>query len=166
MENETAPTVRYAGFWIRTVAFVIDLILLNFLSWFLELATVGAAYWGMRLAGRTFPPGQGFEAVFDPFFLQIVSTAIFLALTVLYFVGVQVEYGATLGKRIFRIKVVRMDTLETMSWMQAVARWFGYGASCLAMGAGYLMAAIQPRKRALHDLLAGTVVIISDPQDK
>jgi uncharacterized RDD family membrane protein YckC len=46
-----------------------------------------------------------------------------------------------------------------ISMKQSVIRSIGYAISYLPLAAGYLMAAFHPEKRALHDLLAGTVSI-------
>ena len=48
---------------------------------------------------------------------------------------------------------------------QSVVRTVGYALSYAPLGAGFLMAAIHPEKRALHDLIAGTVSITKERRE-
>jgi uncharacterized RDD family membrane protein YckC len=43
-----------------------------------------------------------------------------------------------------------------------VRHFIGYPLSFLTLGFGILIAAINPRGRALHDLIAGTIVVRDD----
>jgi uncharacterized RDD family membrane protein YckC len=76
-----------------------------------------------------------------------------------YYTWGHYRYGMTLGKRPFRIYVVNEKDHLAISLKQAVIRSLGYVVSYLPLAGGYLMAALHPEHRALHDLMAGTVSI-------
>lgn len=65
---------------------------------------------------------------------------------------------ATLGKRAMGLAVQGVDGRQ-LSFTQASIRWAGRWASGLLFGLGYVLAAFTDKHRALHDLIAGTVVV-------
>jgi uncharacterized RDD family membrane protein YckC len=67
--------------------------------------------------------------------------------------------GKTLGKWTTGLRIERLDgNLPGIGW--ALLRHFvGYPVSMLLFGIGFLIAIVNPTGRALHDLMAGTVVI-------
>lgn len=75
-----------------------------------------------------------------------------------YFIGFEVKNnGQTPGKRAVGIRVISLDG-ENVSVGQSVVRYIGKGVSAMFL-IGYLMPLITPKKRALHDYMAHTVVI-------
>jgi len=77
----------------------------------------------------------------------------------IYFAGFESsERGATPGKRALGLRVVTGDG-QRLSPRRAVWRHFAKSLSFLLVGIGLFMAGWTPRKRALHDILAGTVVV-------
>lgn len=158
------PTsTRYAGFWIRLVADVIDTLILTVAAWFLELMLLGLTYFVSQYH-KPFP--KPFSDAFNPFFLQIFNGILYVALATPYFVWGHYRYGTTLGKRPFRIYVVNHANLLPISLFQSWMRCFGYIVSYLPFGVGFLMVAFQPEKRALHDLMAGTVSIVKTARNQ
>ena len=67
--------------------------------------------------------------------------------------------GATPGKKMLGIHVVDAKSHAEINNKQAIVRYISYIASSLPLGLGFLMVAFHKEKRALHDILAGTVVI-------
>lgn len=67
--------------------------------------------------------------------------------------------GATPGKKFMHIKIVDAKTFKDIDNRQALTRSLGYIISTLPMLAGFLFVIFRKDKRALHDLLADTVVI-------
>ncbi|PYS84267.1 MAG: hypothetical protein DMF67_05775 [Acidobacteria bacterium] len=94
----------------------------------------------------------------------VVLTAGYVAVGVvalLNFVVVAGLSGRTLGKWVAGLRVVRKDGAR-MSFARSLLRHVvGYALTALTLGLGFLLAALSPRGRALHDLLAGTVVVRS-----
>jgi uncharacterized RDD family membrane protein YckC len=67
--------------------------------------------------------------------------------------------GRTVGKWATGLRVERRDG-EPLSFARSLLRHtVGYLASLLTLGAGFLLAALNREGRALHDLIAGTVVV-------
>jgi uncharacterized RDD family membrane protein YckC len=72
-----------------------------------------------------------------------------------FFVG---KYGATPGKMALKLKVVRADG-SSLTYGRACGRYFAELLSSLACMIGYIMAAFDEEKRALHDRICDTRVI-------
>ena len=66
--------------------------------------------------------------------------------------------GATLGKRAMGLRVVDLGG-GRISLARATGRYFAKWLSALPLGLGFLMAAFTEKKQALHDILAGTLVV-------
>jgi uncharacterized RDD family membrane protein YckC len=68
--------------------------------------------------------------------------------------------GRTPGKWLLRIRAVRLDG-KPLSWWDAFGRSGGYGASAATLFLGFLEAVWHPNRQAMHDRIAGTVVMRS-----
>ena len=157
--------VRYAGFWIRTIASFFDTLLLAvpigvviyFLSdgaWFdfhQYQQTMQMALSGNPLAIQNQPKTSfSWELLFE--LSVLIASAIFWSK----------DKGATPGKKICHIKIVDAKSLKQISNKQALTRSIGYIPSTLLLCFGFFMIFMRKDKRALHDLLADTVVIYVD----
>lgn len=131
---ENAPQVKYAGFWIRFLAVFIDGIILSIVSVPL-----------MLIAGSD-------EKSFGLNFLgYIISWA--------YYIYMTDRYQATLGKKIFGLKVVNENFTKASLGNIILRETVGKIVSAIILFIGYIMAAFSSRKRALHDIIADTVVV-------
>ena len=82
-----------------------------------------------------------------------------LAVALLNFLVLPGFTGRTLGKWVTGLRVERRDG-EPLDFPRALLRHtVGYLASLLTLGFGFLLAAFNGEGRALHDLIAGTVVV-------
>jgi uncharacterized RDD family membrane protein YckC/S1-C subfamily serine protease len=68
------------------------------------------------------------------------------------------KWGATLGKRMAGLRVLRPDG-RTLSLPAALARGAGKLVSGALLGLGFVIALFDRRRRTLHDRIAGTVVV-------
>lgn len=69
--------------------------------------------------------------------------------------------GRTLGKWVAGLRIERRDGVP-LSFGRALLRHLvGYPLTILTLGLGFLIAAFNSEGRALHDLLAGTVLVRS-----
>ncbi|MDX6593454.1 MAG: hypothetical protein QOJ13_2650 [Gaiellales bacterium] len=66
--------------------------------------------------------------------------------------------SATLGRRALGIKVTDVEG-NRITFARATGRYFAKILSALTLLIGYIMAAFTARKQALHDLIAGTLVV-------
>ena len=135
--------VRYAGFWVRFVAKLIDTSvvgLFNTICFQIILTSL-------------FPPGTALY-----FILQVLSAllsfTVFIAYTT-WFVG---RFGATPGKMIFGLEIIRPDGGQ-ISYPRAFGRFFAEIVSGIALNIGYIMVGFDEEKRSLHDRICDTRVI-------
>ncbi len=152
---------RYGGFWIRFLARIIDVILLGVINVIVRLPLMlmfGIGTMGMGGLGR----GSGSGVIFGPAMIGVIgiSTLIGLALGVAYEVYFLTAHGATPGKMALGLRVIRADG-GPISPMLALGRHFALWLSGFILMIGYIMAAFDPEKRALHDRICETRVIYS-----
>jgi uncharacterized RDD family membrane protein YckC len=151
------PAVAYAGFWLRFVAFLIDAIVLGFVGWFIFLPF--AASMGLRhglFLGRSAPRPEDLI----PFFGILFRLALLrLVLNWLYFALFESSgWQATLGKKALGLEVTDLAG-RRISFGRATGRFFGKLISGFILMIGFIMAGFTEKKQALHDMLAGTLVI-------
>ncbi|MBI2736759.1 MAG: RDD family protein [Rhodospirillales bacterium] len=141
------------GFWIRFVAYVIDGLVLS-----VPLAMGIVALVVLHGARWSDPEEAG----------VIVGTTalLFIALIVINWLYEALmtssPRGATLGKMALGLRIVRFDGTR-LSFGRATGRHFAkyMVTPMVPLAIGYIMAAFTSRKRALHDILADTLVIRS-----
>ena len=68
--------------------------------------------------------------------------------------------GKTFGMAVFGVRVVQPDGTDA-SWRQAIVRTLALPLSFLLLGLGFLGILVGDRRRALHDVIAGTAVVYS-----
>ena len=152
---------RYAGFWIRFLARVIDGIILGVVNAIVRLPLMlmfGIGSMGMRGLGR----GSGAGLIFAPAMMGLlgISALIGMALGIAYEVYFLSANGATPGKMALGLRVIRADG-GAISPMLALGRHFAMWISAFILMIGYIMAGFDPEKRALHDRICETRVIYS-----
>ncbi|MFO0582214.1 MAG: RDD family protein [Anaeromyxobacter sp.] len=148
---------RPAGFWIRFLAqFVDGLVLwLGEMAVMVLLGIVGVVLGLVSKDGQE--PGAAFFVLFGLLYLVI-------------FVGVWLYWAllesspaqATLGKRALGLAVETADG-QRLSFGRASGRFFAKILSALPLQLGFVVAGFTDRKRALHDYVAGTVVVRRRP---
>lgn len=77
----------------------------------------------------------------------------------LNFVVLAAFAGRTLGKWVTGLRIERTDGLPLSVSRAALRHIVGYAVTLLTLGIGFLVAAFNVEGRALHDLIAGTVVV-------
>src|SRR2546428_774442 len=65
---------------------------------------------------------------------------------------------ATVGKMVFGLKVTNLEG-HRISFARATGRHFAKLISAMILLIGYIMAGFSERKQALHDMIAGTLVV-------
>lgn len=139
MENNK---MEYVGFLPRTIATIIDVVLILVITLPLLLAFYGSAY----LTSENIVEGP------IDFFLTYIFPAV---ATVLFWFWKQ----ATPGKMAVSAKIVDARTGKEPSVGQYIGRYLAYILSTIPLGLGFLWVAFDSKKQAWHDKLAGTVVI-------
>jgi uncharacterized RDD family membrane protein YckC len=88
-----------------------------------------------------------------------VGLVLAIVFAVLNFLLLPAFTGRTAGKWATGLRVERRDG-EPLSFARALLRHtVGYLASLITLGVGFLLAAFNREGRALHDVVAGTVVV-------
>jgi uncharacterized RDD family membrane protein YckC len=148
---------HYAGFWIRLVARVIDLLLiLAAFQLFILLDRMGAD------AGLWAPTGFDGGAGIDRLSMDDAARALFfLCFPAFYYVYLHGAYGQTFGKMAVRIRVINEDG-SPLGYRRAFLRWLGYFLCDLTLDLGYVWAAFDQRKQGLHDKVCRTIVVHED----
>ena len=144
------PPARYAGFWLRWVACVVDSIILSVP---ILIPVMFAALAGVISAGHEPEPSPAmvlFILLFVPF--SMIVTWLYFA-----FLESSPDQG-TLGKRLLGLKVTDQEG-RRISFGRATGRYFAKILSGLPFNLGYIIAAFTARKQALHDMIAKTLVV-------
>jgi uncharacterized RDD family membrane protein YckC len=132
--------LKYAGFWIRVAAIVIDGFVFS------------GCYvvFGLLLYVGSF---QGENSIMTP-----VVVVVFVACYILYFPLFESSAKqATPGKMAVGIKVGNSKG-DRISFGNALGRYFSKILSGMILYVGFMMAGWDPKKQALHDKLADTYV--------
>ena len=140
-----------AGFWLRSVAFVIDLSVLSAFSLLLLLVSFLVSEMGADFRGLDADASQSFSL------LSLCEVAEFIA-TAAYFTILHSETGQTIGKSLLGLEVRTLDG-GRLSYGHALIRFLAYSLSLFFFGLGFLWVALNPGKRGWHDLLSGTLVV-------
>jgi hypothetical protein len=99
---------------------------------------------------------RGFALMIDAIILGIFA----LVIGMWFKPAPEEGYGpSTAGQRICGLRVIDAIDGSRISFMRGVLRVLAMILSGLILGIGFLMAAFTERKRALHDILAGTCVV-------
>jgi uncharacterized RDD family membrane protein YckC len=147
-EGAALPGVMaYAGFWIRFAAKLVDGIILSAASMVVSLVAAAAGFAAQSA-------GSAAAAVGIQVALGVIQMAVGVAYTG-FFLG---RFGATPGKMACRLRVVRADG-SALSYGRGFGRYFAEILSSLILNIGYLMAAFDDERRALHDRICDTRVI-------
>jgi len=146
--------VEYAGFGVRLLAWLVDLLVLLFLSFIIALIS-------------------GFFIAFLLIYVSIVSAnssiVTFLSDFISGFIGFSVnllyftlfwssKFQGTPGKILLGLKIVDANG-NKISYSTALIRYISTFISSLLLGIGYLWIIFDGKKQALHDKLASTYVI-------
>jgi len=147
---------RYGGFWRRSIAYLIDEMIVYFVSLFLFL--IGLLALGLKedlITTVLTAPDDLAQGMSMPGFLYIVAS---LVAGMTYFTWFHGIAGRTPGKMLLGLRVIRASG-EPMTPGVAFLRWVGYLISGLAICLGFLWVAFDRRKQGWHDKIATTLVI-------
>lgn len=154
-----APASIYGGFWIRFLAHLIDHFILGAVAAPLFFIMVLPSI--IRIAHQA---EQNQEPPSPELIVTIVSSMfVYIALA---FVGqwlyeallTSSSWQGTIGKRVLRLKVVD-EAGNRIGFGRATGRFFAKILSSMFFCIGFIMVGFTDKKRGLHDMLAGTVVM-------
>jgi len=137
---------RFGGFWIRFVAILIDGLILAVVSMFYT----------------PFISLVGFDA-HDPsrFFIAFgILLSVQFTVRMLYETGFTGRFGATPGKMVCHLKVIRPDG-RPLTYLRSWCRFLAKEVNTFTLLIGYIIAAFDDEKRTLHDRMCDTRVVRS-----
>jgi uncharacterized RDD family membrane protein YckC len=150
-EAQPTPSVlSYQGLVTRTIAFALDAATIN-----LAALAVGTAV-GLAISVLDLPSGVQSAAI-------AVGGGAYVLWTIAYFVTCWSSTGQTPGNRLLHIRVCDADDGATLSEGRAFLRLVFLVLAALPLFAGFLPILLDDRRRGVHDMLAGTVVVGTDP---
>jgi len=140
-----------AGWIQRAVAYLIDQVIVTLLyGIWMSAGLIGAAGSGnlRALMKSIASPAFAASALWGGLFIFVG-----------YFTFFHGYGGQTPGKMVVRLKVVTAEGGD-LSAFRSFCRALGYFVSSFFFGAGFFLALVPPRKRALHDLLTHSQVVL------
>lgn len=152
--------IRYAGFWLRFVAYLIDDIILGFAGFIISLPFIGGIVFSAIGIGENPENAEnilkGLAGIFGSVFGLIIVIVI---MGWLYFSLMESsKTQATLGKMALGLKVTDLEGNQ-ISFARATGRYFGKIISGMILYIGYILAGLTEKKQALHDIIAGCLVV-------
>ena len=151
-----------AGFWVRLAALTVDGLLLGVVQFVFIYLPFMAYLYNLGLFSVQDPELiQGAMMSLAPIVIAVQGASVLLYVG--YFVVLTAgKHQGTFGKRSMGIYVRKRDGGRI--WFgSSIVRFVGYIISWIPFGLGYLMAAFQKQKLALHDIIAGTEVVYGMP---
>jgi len=138
--------MAFAGFWCRFAAYTIDGVIIGFV--------MNSLYWFIR---NQLQLGTSFD------FSENMTNVIFSLLNVIfcwcYFSGMESSpLQATLGKWLVGIYVTDIEG-NRIGFGKATGRFFSKIISGIILTVGYWLAGFTEKKQALHDMIAGCLVL-------
>jgi uncharacterized RDD family membrane protein YckC len=134
-------TPSYAGFWIRTLATLIDSLLIY--------GMIYTILWLFLKEGAF-----ASELALHP--LRILLEWIVPMCIAIGFWHIK---GATPGKMLLGLRVVDADTLQAVELPRLIGRYFAYFLGIFTFFLGFLWVAWDKKKQGIHDKAMRTVVI-------
>ena len=145
---------RYAGFWIRFAAYIIDLIFLQIVA--LVSGGIIGVIFGIAGAVNKNAPDQAL--------LQGAGGLVGLLVGILYYSIIPAtSWQATPGKRVLRLHIIRTSGRQVGFWL-ALGRYLAYIVSSLIFLFGFFMIGWTREKTGLHDIMCGTRVVHGRPR--
>ena len=149
-EAEARP-LAYEGIVTRAIAFAVDAAVIQ-----LGALAVGGT---VALILTVVAPSDNLDGV-----LAWIGAAAYVLWLVGYFVTFWSATGQTPGNRLLQIRVCRARDGAAPSLAAALLRFAGLVAAALPLFAGFLPILVDDRRRGIHDMLAGTVVVSAPPR--
>jgi uncharacterized RDD family membrane protein YckC len=159
-QGVAAAQLPYAGFWKRFAAYLIDSLILDAVAFVVFGVVILMIGGGAVLSG---------DKSIDNFVGDMTAVAVLLVVLMffglivavwLYFAKMESSPSqATIGKRVMGIYVTDLQG-HRLTFGKATARFFSkIITGLIPLALGWIMAAFTEKRQALHDMIAGTLVM-------
>lgn len=143
MYDNAKEDYKYAGFWVRVGASLIDVVIFMIIA--LPVTIMIYGYDSVLFN----------DVIFLGYWDVVINWIIPAAATVLFWI----YKSATPGKMIFSLKVVDAQTGGNLTIKQSIGRYFAYIPAMVIFMLGIFWVMWDKKKQGWHDKLAQTVVI-------
>jgi len=156
----TAPRVEYGGFWLRFLAYLVDGAVILIGICVVAIPLVFLTGLGAYLSNIN--PEQdwnenGAWAIIAVIFLLATAS---LVVTWLYHALMECsEWQATVGKKVLGLVVTDMEGRRVSFWRATGRHFAKIVTNMIPLLIGYIMAGFTDKKQALHDIIAGCLIL-------
>ena len=160
MMSAPAPQLQHAGFWLRFLAYLIDSMVMGLGVVFVMVPLIFLTGLG-SLLGRIHPEEElGDAGVFLIIGVLFLFATVSLTVTWLYHAWMESsEWQATVGKKALGLIMTDMAG-QRVNFGRATGRHFAKIVTNMVPAfIGYIMAGFTEKKQALHDMIAGCVIL-------
>lgn len=170
LEKQSYESRReYGGFWIRFAAYLIDSIIVGIPLFILSIV-IFMIFFG---TSDDFNIMMNDPAYFETEMTDAeamamlgsslgatgVTVIVNLVIALAYYAGLHAsKWQATVGKKLLGLKVTDLNGNRISFW-RALGRYLAMSILSGILFIGFFIAAFTEKKQALHDLIAGTVVV-------
>ena len=148
------PRVHYAGFWLRFVAYLIDIVIVWIVA--IPIYLVLGPLFGLDMSSIARDPNSLMLGSAMGSLLLFEGCAI-LGLWLYFAIMESSAWQGTVGKKVLGLRVTDLNG-NRISFGRATGRFFAKLVSNFTFMIGYIMAGFTARKQALHDMIAGCLV--------
>ncbi|MHB8483626.1 MAG: RDD family protein [Nitrospiria bacterium] len=148
---EPDQTIQYGGFWRRTFAFLIDLIIIKILNLILVGLGILAAYQALD--------DLRFSSPSEDLVFLLIGLFVFTGITFFFIYFLYFNWkGYTPGMNLSGLRIISTSS-SSLTFSRAFVRTSGLLISFFFFGIGFLIMLFNHKRQTLHDVLAGTYVI-------
>jgi uncharacterized RDD family membrane protein YckC len=163
MNYVAVPVMPYAGFWLRAVAYLLDGLIVGVVTVPIIIGLAVATGLSAALGSMGENAGNDPAAIFATAgFVMFFSLLLLILLGGLWLYYALLEssnWQGTVGKKALGLIVTDLDG-RRVSFARATGRFFSRLITGLVpLMIGYILAGITAKKQALHDMIAGTLVL-------
>jgi uncharacterized RDD family membrane protein YckC len=167
-QGEVTPTIREQRvLWVRAATFprrlaaaVVDVLIVGGVSSVVTLLAAAALQVPIPAANQL-GPDLLLASLLDRNPMALGALGLFLGLGGLYQIYLGGMVGQTLGKRWFGLRVISIRGVSPAP-SRAIIRYLALLLSVLPAGLGWVWCLFDRERRAAHDHLAGTYVVLDD----
>jgi len=162
-ENNFKP--KFAGFWLRFVAYIIDSFVISAAGFILSVPVIlGIIAFAVNIEGvddpRDFFRNGNWINIGWIVGLIVLAIIFNIVMQWLYYALMESsKQGGTLGKMVLGIRVVDLEG-NRISFARATGRYFARIVTNMTLLIGYIIAGFTEKKQALHDMIASCIVIV------
>ena len=167
--NAQSSTIQHAGFWIRLVAILLDVFVVLFIFLIISFPLSRLGFYGEK--NKTGPLSFEFNQKETTINGEQspssnLANVILITIVLTYGIGTTILMGQSLGKKTLGIKIVDKNGNKPKLLTAIIRSVVKIFISTIILFFGFLLAAFDGNKQALHDKAASTHVIIYSQRGK